>query len=322
MFGWSSIILASECASSRCAYVSTGRTVPRVARALLLKLPYVVGVLLLASSMLKIFGTFTGSTDIGRDPVGFAAIVGGTCIEILLVVWIITDGAGLRSNIGTIVFFAVVSCVAANEWFHSERSCGCFGSLLVPPYITTIFDIIIFCLLSLRVVAMRGLGPPAGRTRSAIIIGFGVSLAATFSILAYLRYTSATVTVGMVKSGSVIVLRPDEWMNRPLPLLPYIKSEKPIDRGQCRVVLLHTDCSECARALPGIEEAAKSRAERTVLIEVPSPTSERSSIIPSSAFCEVAYLDASYEWFVKTPVVIDLWDGQVVTEASGSRAAQ
>jgi len=118
------------------------------------------------------------------------------------------------------------------------------------------------------------------------------------------------------------VLEPETWVGKELPILEHVDIAVPrgmpdgktlIDKGTWLVLLYHYDCPDCGRAIPMYEQMARDLEGnedflRIAFIAVPpyglGPVSENSP-------CILGRLPETKEWFVTTPAVALLADGQV-----------
>ena len=109
------------------------------------------------------------------------------------------------------------------------------------------------------------------------------------------------------------VLEPETWVGKELPILDYIDIGKQLEKGNWLVLFYHHDCPDCITA---IEKLNKTRYEiqdaryelNVALIEVP-PYGE-DQVIAGSAYVHGRLANVK-EWFVTTPAVVLLTDGQV-----------
>jgi len=124
---------------------------------------------------------------------------------------------------------------------------------------------------------------------------------------------------GLISGQGVVLLEPNEWLGRRMPLLPYVKTTENLGAGTWMVVLIHLDCPKCQAVLPTYEEMARDWKERglssrVVVVVVPAgrPEGARDGIPPLDSSCTHGRLSDEREWFVQTPTVIKLEEGTVV----------
>lgn len=60
----------------------------------------------------------------------------------------------------------------------------------------------------------------------------------------------------VVGVAELVVLTPEEWIGKRLPLLRHLDVATPLSSGQWRVVLYHHDCAKCREIIPSYEQMA------------------------------------------------------------------
>lgn len=112
-------------------------------------------------------------------------------------------------------------------------------------------------------------------------------------------------------SGELVVLEPEKWVGDKLPIAGFIDID--VSKGNWIVVLHRHDCSECQEAVPKYEQLAATLDDiKLAFVEVP-PFGDRNSL--DDPHWHHGHLKADVEWFVQTPVEIQVRDG-VVKNAS------
>lgn len=119
-------------------------------------------------------------------------------------------------------------------------------------------------------------------------------------------------------SGSLIILEPQKWVGKPLPLLADLDIAGRLQAGRWIVVLYHQGCSTCIEALPGYE--AMSLARQVALVEMPPYASPADRLIGPGSKAVVRKLSDTKEWFATTPVVLLMQDGVVRDVLEGKAA--
>jgi thiol-disulfide isomerase/thioredoxin len=122
--------------------------------------------------------------------------------------------------------------------------------------------------------------------------------------------------------GGIVVLEPETWVQKPLPLRGYLDIGDTLGSGRWVVVLYSHSCPSCRRALPQYEAAARQwrrspDAPRLALVEVPPygpPQAEDQS--SQQIGIHRGRLDQRHEWFVRVPVSMDVDDGVVTAVPS------
>jgi len=109
------------------------------------------------------------------------------------------------------------------------------------------------------------------------------------------------------------VLEPETWVGQRLPILEYIDIGQKLEKGTWLVLFYHYDCPDCAEAIPKYEQMACDLAGnedflQIALIEVPP---YGPAALSENLPCSVGRLPDTKEWFVTTPAIALLTDGQV-----------
>ncbi|HUO11028.1 MAG TPA: MauE/DoxX family redox-associated membrane protein [Phycisphaerae bacterium] len=279
-----------------------------------------VSALLALASILKLWAFATTPSSTMQWTNKPLVVLGGSAFEILLASWLASGWQRRTANLIAVGFFLIVVCIAASKWSSGELSCGCFGPLKVSPWITTFLDLGILAGLLWQLFRK---GQRHARASTARIVGalvVGGSAAMAMPAIAYHFHPAAASGEAVTDASGLIVLEPEKWVGKPFPLATKIVTQKTITQGVCRIVLFHSDCPDCQRLMPQIEQTARTKGVRTVLVEIPPVAPPGQSIVPPATVCEIGTLDSSKEWFATTPVIIDLADGQVVRQQSGGQA--
>ena len=217
----------------------------------------------------------------------------------------------------TVLLFSGFATYSLYLALNGAASCGCFGPVHVHPWTTFILDIGI--VVGLLIASLRDLGAlsastnelETGTARSlmdrrqliAVIAGVGV---VTTALLVRNTDRRTAVAQGISASkGGLVILETDKWIGQKLPIAEFVDAD--LSNGDWLAVLYRHDCPACHEAMPRYEELA-SMGQRVALIEI--PPYGKSSLLASA--CHSCQLKDDREWFVQTPVEIDLRDGIVV----------
>ena len=216
----------------------------------------------------------------------------------------------------SILCFTGFVAITANKAWMGDANCGCFGRAQVDPRITLALDIAVLAvLLIFRPRAhIRWLGHASWLTPvAALLLLIGIPGG-------WLMATAQSASIndsGLVSAGSFIVLEPEKWAGKPLPLFNSIDIGGRLRTGKWIVVLYSHTCSHCVEALPkylGIASRLESQGIDTRMALVQIPPFADSSPLPSQLPGTVlaGRLEETHEWFAETPVEILLDEGKVV----------
>lgn len=233
--------------------------------------------------------------------------------EITLAVWLVT-GIGSTYACGVaLVTFTAFSAVAASSIVANEPSCGCFGRTHINPWFAFLFDTsAVACLI----VSGPSITPRSRRSfwQSQMFGAFVLCVTAIVAAaIADSHRSSRLDASGLLDESKVsVVLEPELWVGRFLPLVKYIDIGPQLIVNNWLVVLYDARCTTCAELLPFYQEMATSppldhRWERVALIDVSGATQFNKA--QSSAFC--GHLSLDKVWRVHTPTEMLVSDGQV-----------
>lgn len=232
--------------------------------------------------------------------------------------WMVAGLYPTRTRIAAIGCFATFACIALAKGLSGAPSCGCFGSIEVNPWNAMVLDALAVAALWLWKPTGGSLPvcPLASVRIAAVVVAW--LLLGIPGALAMGGYSPAYISPeGMiVGEGDVVVLEPESWVGKPLPLLKHIDIGEELAVGDWLVVLYRHDCSRCEAAIPEYSRTARQLAEgsggvRLALVELPpyGDTANRFTLEVSP--CAAGQLTRKKEWFVEVPVEIALRDGRV-----------
>ncbi len=298
----------------------------KVASKIILK---VLGILLLTAAVLKGWQLLTEPVA-NNDIWSYRPFLILTVeFELALAIWLLSGLFKKAAWLATLLCFSVFSAITLYKGITGAESCGCFGPVHVNPWIT-LFAIELPAVITLSIFrprlsfspvlsllrkkeSMKALIiefitplPSLRRFVTAVAIGFTV-LGVTTPILAFNEPAMVT--------SSYEVLEPETWVGKELPILEHIDIAESLQKGTWLILLYHYDCPDCGWAIPMYEQMARDLAGnedflQIALIEVPpygqSPVGENSP-------CARGQLAETKEWFVTTPAVALLSDGNVIS---------
>lgn len=279
-----------------------------------------LGIILLVASVLKGYQLATEpvpEADLFTSRWFLASVVE---FELFFSLWLLS-GLYLRATrVAALTCFLAFAGVSLYQGLSGQASCGCFGKIPVSPWYMFVFDVI--ALAALWFSRPGESWSPTLRShpvRFATILGIWI-LAGAGAARAMMSFTPTMLTAEGSFSGEsqIVVLEPETWKGERFPLLKHVESGEEFSRGSWTVLLYHHNCSVCKELIGEYHRQAraslgKSSAIRIGMIEIP-PYGDSSlhSQAGGSTF-RYTRLSEAKEWFVKTPVVVQLEGGQVVS---------
>ncbi len=206
--------------------------------------------------------------------------------------------------------FAIVSLIKA---ISGEGSCGCFGTVAVNPWITTVFDLGIVVLLCFFYERDKRFALKWSRKeRHLLITAVSIWLILSIPTMWFVPSLKQSESSPLGKEfmgpmGKMMIqMEPSEWIGKEFPLFGRIDDiEADVEQlrhGVRKVVLIHADCRKCLHLLNELQE---QKTNGVIVIEVPSFSVTPS---PKTTF-SLFRLDTKNDWFVTTPCIIELEDG-------------
>jgi hypothetical protein len=305
------LIAADAGEDARRSTLDARRSTLDVSRALV---PVSLSLLLLTAAFLKGYELYAA-------PLPEASVWGSRTLRIAAVeaegflgLWLLSGVWGSRARWAALVAFHVFFTLSLSRALAGEASCGCFGPVPIDPRWTAALDLA-------AILALWRWRPPE---RSGWPVGAHCLRVAAVPILFLLvGVPGGLVLAGrwpeMDAEGSRVVLRPETWVGRRCPLLPYADIGDELSNGRWLVVLYRHDCPHCREVIPLYEAkaraAADSDARRIAFLAVPPHGTPLWKFAQGSS-CLQGRLTESKEWFGSTPAVVRLQDGVVQAEAA------
>jgi len=239
----------------------------------------------------------------------------------LIVVGVMVLVPGLARLTG-IVMLAFFMPVLIGDVVLGASSCGCFGAVQIPPWVTLVTDG--FFLFSLLFIA-RGVPklktPQSLPTRQVVAAGLWLIVSVVVAFGLTPSGTPAATTSGgqeIVSSGPVEgYYLPDysSWVGQPfsqLEIASWIQGlPEDLDEAQQYLLFYRLDCEHCHELMEVF--FADELALPTTAVAVPERTGFPAVGVQPfvCSGCRLAELPAGVDWFLQTPVLVRLADGVV-----------
>ncbi len=260
-------------------------------------------------------------------------LIGIVEFELFFGLWLLANILPTWTHRALLLCFGVFAAVSLYKAVSGAASCGCFGRVEVNPWFTFTLDVTAVLAL-LRWRPSRGglsVRRPSREFLSRVgyiaMVWFVLGAPAAIAMGTY----EGTVLGGdgiIVGTDNLVVLEPEKWVGRPMPLLPFIQDapspfspgQKPLRErlveGEWIVVFYRHDCPKCQEELPKYEVLARRSvvdpdAPRVALIEIPPYGKLHKQLLPADTACVFGRLNDGKDWFVETPVQLTVRDGEV-----------
>lgn len=225
---------------------------------------------------------------------GVFSIVHGA-VEIIAAVLLI-------SNWDTAKYCCVLLfCAYLGILFSSIRNnisdCGCFSAISVSPTVMIGVD---FLVLLILFEVMRRNDSTKKDLAKLMCVSVLVGVAVGFIHSGGLTNQSyEALRLGAVPQNQPVLLTPQEWRGKEMPLTKYTSCSPPIAMGQVTAVLVRPDCDACKKMVSDLDTT--NAAVHLIWIKPPADQS-RFTRFPQ------CFVNTKYNFVVKTPTVIHLVD--------------
>jgi hypothetical protein len=267
--------------------------------------------------------------------------------ELALGIWLLSGLFKSLAWLAGLGCFSLFCCVTLYKGLTGATSCGCFGSVHVDPWITlaaidlpALALLLVFrppgiwstyhrsYLLSVRILRLSQRACQRRARLSSTHLGsilrssLGGLMSGRLAATVCISTTALCVTTPVLALNKPAmattkyeVLEPETWVGKELPILPYVDIGEQLATGNWLLVLYHYDCPDCSRAIPMYEQMARDMEGnedvlRIALVEVP-PYGQ--SLVSRDSPCVLGRLTDVKEWFVTTPAIVLLTNGQIMS---------
>jgi hypothetical protein len=242
-------------------------------------------------------------------------------VEILLAVWMLVGGLSAARFLCAFGTFGILACVVCAEVIQRAPSCGCFGKMPVPPRLTAFFDMA-------AVVSLWLTRPQIcnWRNRQPLRRLFAGAFVTALLAIVGLAFVLPSVTLPAAAGNAARdVPAPSAWVGKPFPLFDAINYSRDLRIGRWLVIFYHFDCDECRHAVPAYLAVASMRVAnsdepRMAFVGIPPLAPAGHDLVPESTELPHFTLHQDRDWFIATPLVVSLQDGEVVAVTDGEQA--
>jgi hypothetical protein len=292
-----------------------------------------LGVLLFVAASLKL-RQFYAASFVGvkvDDWVGMAL----AAAEFSLAIWLLSGFHQRSARRVALLAFGAFALYSAFAAINGYSSCGCFGSVQVRPMLTLFIDLaalstMLLCRRTDACVASNA--DPASRrpllatstdsrikyaivrvSSTACVAMIGIAFVGLLLLLGDVGDMVGTRLTG----ANGVVLNPDQWLGKRLPILGDVDCSDELSRGDWKVVVYHHDCPRCqeviAASLASVRVSTESRSSRVMFLELPPFGGSPLDDLPSENIRHCRMARHAHEWwYIATPLEVQVSAGTVV----------
>lgn len=278
------------------------------------------GLLLIFAAIMKQQSPIEAATFGGMVLTARWVRLGVVFLEAAFALWLLSGAFARIARITATICFGIFLCITLYETYAGAQSCSCFGNLHIHPIYTAALDTIILVAFAISHPQARHGIQWQWPTLLVPILLLTISVSAAAMVLAHHEITMPEKS-GDTSNG-LIVMDPETWIGKPLPILKYIDRQSELAHGKWIVILYRHDCPVCRKEVPRYvrmaeKTAADPTAPRITFVEIP-PYGNLGGLIPPDVSCLRGQLSQSHQWFVETPVVMKMNNGVVTSANQGA----
>jgi hypothetical protein len=234
--------------------------------------------------------------------------------ELFFGIWLIFGTLPKLTWLATTGLFVIFSLVTFHEAVSGKLSCNCFGNVAINPFFTMTLDLVIVGFLVLfrpkgmifgrREIFLRLISNFQYRKIVFVVLTWLIlAIPASYAIIAVNKIDINELGTEFVRldGKKAILLTPEKWVGKELPLLPHIGQQKDgvdlLKNGQWTIVLFSHNCLKCKQTMGNL---ITTKTPNIFCIEIP-PYGKNKEQIKDFKY---AKLDNSQNWFVDTPVIL------------------
>jgi hypothetical protein len=300
---------------------------------------FVVSAVLLTAAALKTAALVTGASLASTNVIsGRWAQIALIEVELLLAILLLVGTRPRLTCAAALVLFTIFALVSLTKLASGAETCGCFGAAPIHPGYSFALDIAIIALLyAFPPIKGRELasgewraesGEPDGKVHQPasllwlppqFYLSFAILPLAAAALSLYQPTVSSAKPGVEIVDGRLVIVDPVDWVGTEFPLLDYTDIGDQLGTGNWAVLVYHHDCQDCRTALGELAMSSPnsgsplsplrspSAQTRIAVIEIPpygSSPAAPGSVVHGRVTDEL-------EWFVATPLWLELTDGRV-----------
>ena len=226
-------------------------------------------------------------------------------LEFLLAAWLASRWQPKLAGLLALVVFSVFAVVSTFKLSQGVANCGCFGAFQTSPWLSLTLDLAAIACL----VISYSVPENCDRTWASVVLGLAILICLVQGALV-IKFSPRLSSGDIVFDGygGIAFLEPDKWLEKELPLLPWLENSEQLREGRWTVFLLISQCELCHKVLATMPENLKDT--RIAIVEFPPYPESTTEVSTAAVYFQV---DAHRNWFVTAPVRLEIFDGIVTS---------
>ena len=207
------------------------------------------------------------------------------------------------------VLFVLMAGVSGVGTFRGVASCGCFGTVVVPPWVMLVFDVAVAGALLWGLKASGALRQKQAAAIIAACIASGfVGIAVGSVLYPSLGAVTSVLSPDAIAGAKTVFITPrDLPSDQPFPLLPYIRIDADLSQGEWKVIFARAGCQRCERRLrEGGCEPDGQECVAVVLAE-----EKKDWVLNENCEAVLGHLSSDKIWSFDAPLTLKLTDGRL-----------
>jgi hypothetical protein len=232
----------------------------------------------------------------------------GSSVEVVIGAALILGFRPSVSLPAAALLFVMLAGASSIGTVRGVASCGCFGTLAVPPWVTLIFDtgaaiVLLWGARTFDIVKQR-------RTivlTAGCIVSALMGMAVGSAIYPRLGAVTSMHSPEAVLAADTVIIDPSTLRSgQPFPLLPYIRIDADLSEGDWKIIIARAACRKCERRLRGGEcEPEGDERVAVVLAE-----EKKGWVLSKECEAIVGVLSPDKIWSFEAPLTVWLKDGR------------
>jgi hypothetical protein len=235
---------------------------------------------------------------------GLVVIVIELAVGMALLLWLLP---AISIPIGGLLFLLL----AGVSWVGTTRgatSCGCFGSLVVPPWVLLILDVlcagVLFWSLRASYALSRNRVVVLGMAAvCSLYVGQGIGT----SLYPRLGSVTAETSKEAIAAAKTVFVEPGRLRGRAFPFFDYIQINANLSQGKWKLIFVRPECGRCEQRL----RTGTCQPEPGARVAVVLAQAKEGWTLPPECKAILGQLSEQKTWNFETPLILDLVDGKV-----------